>query len=151
MVNVNSMKLSVTCLTKQLDWQVTKEQRQFVIRFLWSEGTKTSETYGRMTVQYGNNCRSQRKVNEWVERFKGRRMNDSNDKCCGWHRLYVLRFRNRLISMSGTTEESALIKLHLEWQKVQEWLKVQPKIFYSDGMSRRVYVWTENSEEQLVY
>jgi hypothetical protein len=39
---------------------------------LWSDrSVKTSEIYGRLTVQYGDNCMSQGKVYEWVERFRG--------------------------------------------------------------------------------
>jgi len=55
--------------------QRTKEQQRSVIRFLWSEGVKTGEIYGRMTVQYGDNCRGQSKVLEWVGRFKGGQTN----------------------------------------------------------------------------
>lgn len=32
---------------------------------------KSSDIYGRMTVQYRNLCKSPRNVYEWVERFKG--------------------------------------------------------------------------------
>jgi hypothetical protein len=35
---------------------------------------KASEIYGRMTVQYGNNCMSQKKVYKWMERLKGGQM-----------------------------------------------------------------------------
>jgi len=42
---------------------------------VWSDcsghSVKTSELNGIMTIQYGSNCMSQRKVYEWVERFKG--------------------------------------------------------------------------------
>jgi hypothetical protein len=34
-----------------------QEQRS-VIRFLWSEGTKSNEMYGTMIVQFGGNCAS---------------------------------------------------------------------------------------------
>jgi transposase len=40
-----------------------------MIWFLWYEGMKTSEIYERMEVQFGDNCVSQSKVYEWVERF----------------------------------------------------------------------------------
>jgi hypothetical protein len=33
-------------------------------------GYETSNLYGKMIVQYSKNCMSQRKVYEWVERFK---------------------------------------------------------------------------------
>jgi hypothetical protein len=45
----------------------TKEQQKSVIWFLYSEGVKTSKTYGRVA----GNCISQKKVYEWVEKFKG--------------------------------------------------------------------------------
>jgi len=32
---------------------------------------KTNEICGGMTVQHDSNCMSQRKVYEWIERFKG--------------------------------------------------------------------------------
>jgi hypothetical protein len=55
----------------------------------------------------------------------------------------VLRLKGRPFSVSGTTEESALIKLHLKcqlWKEaIQEWLKAQPKMFYSD---RKRKAWT---------
>jgi len=40
----------------------TKEEQRSVIRFLWSGGVKTGEIYGKMKVQYGDSCISQRKV-----------------------------------------------------------------------------------------
>jgi hypothetical protein len=47
---------------------------------------KTGEIYGRMTVQYGDNCMSQRKVYERVERFGGggwRSVDDDDDARSG--------------------------------------------------------------------
>jgi hypothetical protein len=52
--------------------ECTKEERRFVI-VLWSESMKTDEIYGRMTVQYGDNCMNQRQVYEWLKWFKGGR------------------------------------------------------------------------------
>jgi hypothetical protein len=37
-----------------------------------------------MTVRYGDNCVSQRKVYGWVERFKGGLMSVDGDARCGW-------------------------------------------------------------------
>ena len=45
------------------------EQRG-VVRFLWAEGVKPVEIHRRMLAQYGQRTMSQRKVYEWVERFK---------------------------------------------------------------------------------
>ena len=41
-----------------------------VARFLWAEGVKPVEIHRRMLAQYGQSTLSQRKVYEWVERFK---------------------------------------------------------------------------------
>jgi hypothetical protein len=39
--------------------------------FCGKEGVRTSEIYRTMAVQYEDNCMTQKKVYEWVERFKG--------------------------------------------------------------------------------
>jgi hypothetical protein len=49
------------------------DEQLSVTRFLLSECVKISEIYGQMTVQYGDNCMSPRKVYEWVENFEGGR------------------------------------------------------------------------------
>jgi len=41
-----------------------------VVRFLWAEGVKPVEIHCRMLAQYGQSTVRQRKVYEWVERFK---------------------------------------------------------------------------------
>ena len=38
--------------------------------FLWAEGAKPVEIHRHMLAQYGQSTMSQRKVYEWVERFK---------------------------------------------------------------------------------
>uniref|UniRef100_A0A7M4EMQ5 Mos1 transposase HTH domain-containing protein n=1 Tax=Crocodylus porosus TaxID=8502 RepID=A0A7M4EMQ5_CROPO len=48
----------------------TKEEQRSVIRFLWAEGVPPSEIHRRIVAQYGENCLAQRKVYEWVEKFK---------------------------------------------------------------------------------
>jgi len=48
------------------------EQRA-VVRFLWAEGVKPVEIHRRMLAQFGQSTTSQRKVYEWVERFKSGR------------------------------------------------------------------------------
>ena len=48
----------------------TVEEQRSVIRFLWSEGVKPSETYRRMKVQYGDSYLSEGRLYEWVERFQ---------------------------------------------------------------------------------
>jgi len=41
-----------------------------IVQFLWAEGVKPVEIHCRMLAQYGQSTMSQRKVYEWVERFK---------------------------------------------------------------------------------
>jgi len=48
----------------------TKEEQRGVVRFLWSEGVKPVEIHRRMLAQYTQSTMSQRKVYEWVVRFK---------------------------------------------------------------------------------
>jgi len=51
----------------------TNEEQCGVVRFLWAEGVKPVEIHRRMFAQYGQSTMSQRKVYEWVERFKSGR------------------------------------------------------------------------------
>jgi len=51
----------------------TIEEQRGVVRFLWAEGVKFVEIHRRMLAQYGQSTMSQRKVYEWVERFKSDR------------------------------------------------------------------------------
>jgi hypothetical protein len=46
--------------------EFTEGEQRPVITFLWSECTKTSDTYVRITVQYDDIITSQRKVYKWV-------------------------------------------------------------------------------------
>jgi hypothetical protein len=55
--------------------ECTISEQHAVIRFLWAEGFKPSEIHRKMLVQYGDKCIGERKVYEWVERFKNGRMN----------------------------------------------------------------------------
>ena len=48
----------------------TIEEQSGVVRFLWAEGVKPVEIHRCMLPQYGQSTMSQRKVYEWVERFK---------------------------------------------------------------------------------
>jgi len=48
----------------------TIEEQRGVVRFLWAEGVKPVEIHRRMLAEYGQRTMSQRKVYEWVERFK---------------------------------------------------------------------------------
>ena len=48
----------------------TIKEQHGIVRFLWAEGVKPVEIHSRMLAQYGQSTMSQRKVYEWVERFK---------------------------------------------------------------------------------
>jgi len=48
----------------------TIEEQRGLVRFLWAEGVKPVEIHRHMLAQYGQNTTSQRKIYEWVERFK---------------------------------------------------------------------------------
>ena len=51
----------------------TIEEQRGVVQFLWAEGMKLVEIHRRMLNQYGQSTMSQRKVCEWVEKFKSGR------------------------------------------------------------------------------
>jgi len=51
----------------------TIEEQRGVVWFLWAEGVKPVEIHCRMLAQYGQSTMSQRKVYEWLERFKSGR------------------------------------------------------------------------------
>ena len=51
----------------------TIEEQRAVVRFLWAEGVKPVGIHRRMLAQYGQSTMSQRKVYDWVERFRSRR------------------------------------------------------------------------------
>jgi hypothetical protein len=46
------------------------EEQRGVVRFLWADDVKPVEIHRRMLAQYEHSTMSQRKVYEWVERFK---------------------------------------------------------------------------------
>jgi len=48
----------------------TIEEQRGVARFLWAEGAKPVEIHRRMLAQYGQSTMTERKVYEWVEKFK---------------------------------------------------------------------------------
>jgi len=43
------------------------------VRFVWAEGVKPVEIHCHMLAEYGQSTMGQRKVYEWVERFKSGR------------------------------------------------------------------------------
>lgn len=55
----------------------------------------------------------------------------------------MLRFGSRSMSVSGTTLDSAMMKAYLEWallmeRAVEDWINIQPKTFYSNGIRKLV-------------
>ena len=74
------LKSSAMCITalclqssgsnERENMDCTIEEQRGVVRFLWAEGVKPEEIHRRMLAQYGQSTMSQRKVYEWVERFK---------------------------------------------------------------------------------
>ena len=48
----------------------TIEEQRGIVQFLWAEVVKPVEIHRRMLAEYGQSTMSQRKVYEWVERFK---------------------------------------------------------------------------------
>jgi len=57
----------------------TIEEQRSVVRFLWAEGMKPVEIHRCMLAQYGQSTMSQRKVYEWVERFKSGLTRDTDE------------------------------------------------------------------------
>jgi len=62
----------------------TIEEQRGVVPFLWAEGVKRVEIHCRMLAQYGQSTMSQRKVYEWVERFKSCRTRVTDEGHSGW-------------------------------------------------------------------
>jgi len=57
----------------------TIEDQHCIVQFLWAEGVKPVEIHHRMLDQYGQSTMSQRKVYEWVERFKSGRISVTDE------------------------------------------------------------------------
>jgi len=62
----------------------TIKELRGVVRFLWAEGVKPVEIHHRTLAQYGQCTMSQRKVYEWVERFKSGRTRVTDEGRSGW-------------------------------------------------------------------
>ena len=61
----------------------TIEEQHGVVRFLWAEVVKPVEYHRRILAQYGQSTMSQRKVYEWVERFKWGQTCVTDEGCSG--------------------------------------------------------------------
>jgi hypothetical protein len=53
-------------MTIPLTKYIREQQQPVVLYLLW--GVMTGEIYGKVSVQSGDKCMSQRKVSEWTER-----------------------------------------------------------------------------------
>jgi len=62
------------------DWSI--EEQRGIVRFFWA-GVKPVEIHHRMLAQYGQSTMSQRKVYEWVERFKSARTRVTDEGSSG--------------------------------------------------------------------
>jgi hypothetical protein len=48
----------------------TIEEQRTVVRFLWTEGVTSEDIYCQMLARHGAHTMHQRKIYEWIERFK---------------------------------------------------------------------------------
>jgi len=67
------------------------EVQRGVVQVLWAEGAKPVVIHCRMLAQYGQSTMSQRKVYEWVKRFKSGRTREVGDYV---YRLQYTELRN---------------------------------------------------------
>jgi len=80
-----------------------------------------------------------------VERLKGGRTIVLDDARSERSKTNMLKYSSRLIGISGTTEESAIMSY------VYEWLRAHPKIVYSDGIRKPVDHRAKCIDEQGAY
>ena len=59
------------------------EEQRGVVQFLWAGGVKPVEIHLCLLAEYGQSTMSQRKVYEWVERFKSGRTHVAVEGCSG--------------------------------------------------------------------
>jgi transposase len=57
----------------------TIEEQRAEMCFLWTEGVKSVEIHRRMLAQYGACTMHQRKIYEWIERFKEGRISVTDE------------------------------------------------------------------------
>jgi len=62
----------------------TVEEQRSVVQFLLVEGVKPVEIHRLMLAEYGQSTMSQRKVYEWVERFKPFQTRVTDEAHSGW-------------------------------------------------------------------
>jgi transposase len=61
----------------------TIEEQQTVVHFPWAEGVKSVEIHRQMLAQYGAHTMHQRKMYEWIERFKEGRISVTDESRSG--------------------------------------------------------------------
>ena len=61
----------------------TIEEQRGVVRFFWAEGVKPVEIHRHVLAQYGQSTVSQRKVYDWVEKYKSGRTRVTDEGCSG--------------------------------------------------------------------
>jgi hypothetical protein len=84
----------------------TIEEQRAVVRFLWAEGVKFAEIHRRMLAQYGARTMHQRKIYEWIERFKEGRTSGSNARYSDLRKngyMYVCMFQPEHCQATGMT------------------------------------------------
>jgi hypothetical protein len=71
-----------------------------------------AQGHWQVTGRKGDVCMNHNKIPESARRFEKRWMSGANTCLFSGHRHHALRLRSGLISVLGTTEESAVITLH---------------------------------------
>jgi tRNA-dihydrouridine synthase len=121
----------------------TIEEQCAVVHFLCAEGVKSAEIYRRMLAQYGARTMHQRKIYEWIERFKEGRTNVT-DESRPWSPIDITHGPTHpeggcLDQRRLTTHVSMCNRLgsHGDVQQaVQTWLREQLKSFFFKGIKK---------------
>jgi transposase len=121
-----------------------KEQRT-VVRFLWAEGVKYAAVHRRMLTQYGAHTMHQRKIYEWIERFKDGRTSVTDESRPGHpstsqtdqhiQRVDVLMIEDRWLTSARVAQ------VHLAWWRPASGADVAlwaTESFFFEGMKKLV-------------
>ena len=63
--------------------QCTREEQRALARFLWLKGSSGAEIHKKLIAQYRDNALSERKIHEWIEKFKSGRRSVKNAEGAG--------------------------------------------------------------------
>lgn len=85
-----------------------------VDRILWTHGYSTGEVCRVKRVDCGDNCVSQRRIWEWWRYSQKTITAVGGDAGLTDRQMKVVRLRDKLISVSGITDESAVMKIYLK-------------------------------------